>query len=84
MGPLTTQEARERFSDIVRHVADEKERVIVTRDGEQLVAIVPLEDLALVQAMEDRLDIEDAQAALKEAQEEGTISLGDLKKELGL
>jgi hypothetical protein len=31
----------------------------------------------------DRMDIEDARAALKEAKEKGTISLRDLMRELG-
>jgi hypothetical protein len=30
------------------------------------------------------VDLEDAIASLKEAEEKGTISLGDLKRELGL
>lgn len=36
------------------------------------------------EAIEDRQDIEDSQEALIEATEKGTISLKDLKKELGL
>jgi hypothetical protein len=34
--------------------------------------------------LELQADLEDARAALKEAQEQGTTSLVDLKKELGL
>lgn len=34
--------------------------------------------------LELRADLEDARAALKEAQEQGTTSLADLKLELGL
>lgn len=34
--------------------------------------------------LELQIDLEDARAALKEAREEGTISLEDLKQELGL
>jgi hypothetical protein len=45
---------------------------------------VPLEDLALVEALEDRTDLEEAREALREAQEKRTISLADLKAELGL
>lgn len=34
--------------------------------------------------LESQVDLEDARAALKEAKEQGTTSLADLKQELGL
>lgn len=43
----------------------------------------PIPDLALLESLEDRADIEEAQEALREAQEKGTTSLADLKAELG-
>jgi hypothetical protein len=55
----------------------------LTRAGEELVAVVPIEDLALVEALEDRADLAEARKALREAQEKGTISLAGLKAELG-
>jgi prevent-host-death family protein len=84
MNTLSTTEAHERFSELLRRVASDKERVVLTRAGEELVAIVPVEDLALVEALEDRADLEDAREALREAREKGTTSLADLKAELGL
>lgn len=50
---------------------------------ERPVAIVPVEDLALVESLEDRADIEEAREALREAREKGTTPLADLKAELG-
>ena len=84
MTTLSTTEAQEKFSELLRRVAAEKERIVLTRAGEELVAVVPIEDLALMEAAEDRADIEDAREALREAREEGTTSLADLKAELGL
>ncbi|PAX51259.1 DUF2281 domain-containing protein [Brunnivagina elsteri] len=43
-----------------------------------------LDFLLFLKAKEDKEDLEDAKAALKEAQQLGTISLGELKRELGL
>lgn len=83
MTTLSTAEARERFAELVRRVASDKERIVLTRDGQQVVAVVPLEDLALMEALEDRADLEEARTALREAREHGTTSLEDLKKELG-
>ena len=47
--------------------------------GKDLAAIVPMEDLELLQKLEDRLDLEAARAALKEAEQEGTIPWGKIK-----
>ena len=78
--------AREEFPEIVNRAAYGKERTIVSRRGKELAAIIPIEDLhfwtVLAQEKIDRIDLEDARAALKEAQEKGTIPLRDLMREL--
>ena len=38
------------------------------------MAIVPIEDVELLQELEDRFDLEAAEAAIAEAEEKGTIS----------
>lgn len=81
---MSTVELRENLSDAVNRAAFGKERVVLTRRGRKLAGIVPLEDIQLLEALEDRKDIEDAKKALKEAAKKGTISLDALKKELGL
>jgi hypothetical protein len=43
------------------------------------VAIIPLEDLQLIEAIEDQLDLQDAQKALKEAKRAGVVSLDTFK-----
>jgi antitoxin (DNA-binding transcriptional repressor) of toxin-antitoxin stability system len=45
------------------------ERVVVTRRGKPAAAIVPLEDLGLLQQIEDEMDAEAARGALTEARE---------------
>jgi prevent-host-death family protein len=84
MTTLSTTEAQEKFSELLRRVGADKERIVLTLAGEELVAVVPIEDLALVEALEDRADIEEAREALLEAREKGTTSLADFKAELGL
>jgi prevent-host-death family protein len=79
--------AREEFSEIVNRAAYGKERTIVSRRGKDLAAVIPVEDLQLLERLAreemDRIDIQDARAALKESVEKGTIPLLDLMKELG-
>jgi prevent-host-death family protein len=79
--------AREEFSEIVNRAAYGKERTIVSRRGKDLAAVIPVEDLQLLERLAreemDRIDIQDARVALKESIEKGTIPLLDLMKELG-
>jgi mRNA interferase RelE/StbE len=65
-------EARRDFSAICNRVAFGKERVVIGRHGKSRVAVIPYEDLQLLEELEDRLDLRAALAALKEAEEEGT------------
>lgn len=84
MTALTVSKAREVFSETVNHVAYTKERVMVERYGKAVMAMVPVEDLELLQDLEDRMDLSDARAAIAEAKKKGTKSWSVLKKELGL
>ena len=45
---------------------------------------MPIEDLAFLEELEDRLDLEEARAALAEAGTDGTIPWEKVKKDLGL
>ena len=42
---MTTVEARENFSELINQAAYGNERIILTRRGKALVAVVSLEDL---------------------------------------
>jgi prevent-host-death family protein len=84
MNSLSTAEARDRFSDVINRAAYGKERIVVTRRGKALVAVVPIEDVEWLRELEDRIDLEDARLAMAEVEEKGTISLDELTNELGL
>ena len=84
MSSLSTATARSQFSDIVNRAAFGKERVVLTRRGRELVAIVPIEDLRLLEELEDRLDLEDARSVLAVVDQEGTTSWEKIKSDLGL
>lgn len=80
----TASEARKTFSEVINQVAFGGERVIIHRHNKELAAVVPMGDLALLHDLETRIDLDDARNALKEAQEQGTVTLEDLKRQLGL
>ena len=87
MTRVNVSKAREELPEIVNRAAYGKERIIVSRRGRDLAAIVPIDDLHILERLSreeiDRIDIEAARAALKEAREKGTIPLRDLMRELG-
>jgi prevent-host-death family protein len=87
MTRLNVSKAREEFPEVVNRAAYGKERTIVSRRGKDLAAVIPIEDLRLLERLAqeemDRIDLEDARAALKEAEEKGTVPLRDLMRELG-
>jgi len=84
MTRVKASEARNDFATTLNRVAYGKNRVVLHRRGKDLAAIVPMEDLELLQKLEDRLDLEAAREALKEAGRKGTISWEKIKKDLGL
>jgi prevent-host-death family protein len=84
MAQVNTVNARAQFSDIINRAAFGKERVTLTRRGKEIVAVVPIEDVKLLEALEDKIDLEEARAVLAESKKKGTVSWEKVKKELGL
>jgi prevent-host-death family protein len=82
LNKISTAAARKNLAKIINRVAFGKEAFVLTRRGEPLAAIVSVEDLKRLQALEDREDIRDAWAARIESEER--ISWDDLKAELSL
>jgi prevent-host-death family protein len=83
MTRMNASEARNDFSSTMNRVAYGKDRVVLHRRGKDLVAIVPVEDLRLLEELEARVDLDEARAALKEAEKKGTIPWAKIKKDLG-
>jgi len=77
-------EARKDLSETLNRVRYKGERIVLHRRGKDVAALVPVEDLALLEELEDRVDLEAAREALLEASEKGTVSWDDVKKKLGL
>jgi prevent-host-death family protein len=74
-------EAKRTFGKTINRVAFGKERLLLERHGQDVAAVVPLDDLRLLEELEERFDLEAARRAL---QEPGSVSFEALKKELGL
>ena len=83
MASITTVVARNDFSSVLNRAAFGKERVILKRRGKAIAAVVPLEDLALLQSLEDQLDTAAVLASRKETRKKGTKPLAQLRAEVG-
>jgi prevent-host-death family protein len=86
MARIPASKVREGFSDTLNRVAYGRERVILHRRGKDVAAVVPMEDLKLIEAIEDRMDLEDARKALAGMKRKGhkPIPWEKLKAQLGL
>ena len=81
MTVVSITEAREHLSDYADRVASKGERLYVKRNGKPAFAMVSVEDMKLLEAIEDIIDIEEAQEALRRNK---FTSWKQAKKKLGL
>lgn len=82
MTTLSITEIRDNLSEAINRVAYNGERILVRRSGKDVVAIVPIDDLATLESLEDQRDIEAADAALAES--DNRIPYEQVRRELGL
>jgi prevent-host-death family protein len=64
-------ELREKLSDTLGRVTYGGERVTVIRSGKPVAALVPIDDLAALEALEDREDLRAALEAIRRAEADG-------------
>jgi prevent-host-death family protein len=83
---LGASQARDAFADTLNRVAYRGERIVLRRRGKDLAAIVPMEDLKLIQEREDQVDVREAKKALAEMKGKGEkpIPYETVRKRLGL
>jgi len=84
MSERRISEARESFSTTVNRVAFGGERVVLTRHGRRVAAVVPIEDLELLESLEDARDLDDVRAALSDPTNLERIGWEALKADLQL
>jgi len=81
MTNVSMTKARQDFTNIANRVIFGQERICVEKNNKPAVAVVPVSDVELLEALEDKIDLEEALKALKKP---GFIRLKDLKKKLGI
>jgi prevent-host-death family protein len=82
MASLELSDVRQKLADTINRVAYGKERILLRRRGKDVAALVSVEDLALLEELEHRSDVEAAREALAES--EDRIPYEQARQELGL
>lgn len=72
---------RDSFADTLNRVAFKGERIVLERHGKAVAALVPVEDLELLEELEDRLDVDALRAARDEP---GTVPYEEVRRKAGL
>lgn len=80
---VTAQQMQDQLSEFINQVAHNKEQIIITRRGKAIAVLISQDDFVLLQALQNKQDLEEALDALKEAREKGSIPIESIKEELG-
>jgi prevent-host-death family protein len=81
MTRLTASAVRDSLGDTLNRVAYRGERILLERHGKAVAALVSVEDLSLLEALEDRLDLK---AVRKARQEDGAVPYEEIRQKAGL
>lgn len=81
MTTISISSIREHISEVVSNVLFKGDRVCIERNGKPACALVSIDDLKLLEAIENKADIEAAKESLARNDFAG---LDELQKELGL
>jgi len=80
---MGVSDARDHLSEVVDRTRYTQDRVVLTKRGREVGAIISIDDLKLLEMLEDQLDIKEARQALQESH--GVrISYDEVRKKLGL
>ena len=82
---VSLTELRESLPDTIGRVAHGKERLLIKRHNRPVAAMVPMDDVRLLEMLDDLLDVNAAAEALEEIANGGELkSAAEFRKELGL
>jgi len=86
MAHVTASELRQDMSAAINRVAFGHERIILRRNKKDLAAIIPIEDLELLEELESRLDLEAYRKAKKAFEKDGkkTVPFEEVCREMGI
>lgn len=81
---LKVSAARKDFAETINKAAYGKERILIEKFGKDVAAVVPIDDLRLLEELEDHLDMESVRKAIANPKNSKPIAWNKVKKDLGL
>jgi prevent-host-death family protein len=88
METLSCREVKDHMAEILNRVAYNHKRYKIARHNKEMAIIISIEEWEVIekilQKLEDEEDIYEAQIALKEIEEKGSIPFDEMKKRVGL
>ena len=88
METLSCREVKDHMAEILNRVAYNNKRYKIARHNKDMAIIISIQEWEaiekLLQRLENEEDIQEAQLALTEIEEQGSISFEEMKKRIGL
>jgi len=81
MTKVSMTKARQDFTNIANRVMYGDERICIQKNNKAAFALIPIDDLEVLEALEDKIDVQAAKAAMKKGK---FIDLEVLIKQLGI
>jgi len=83
---VSVGDARSILAELLNRAAYRGERILLHRRGKEVAALVPVEDLRLLEVLEDRHDAQEAKRILAEmeARSETPVPYEQVRRKLGL
>jgi len=83
MDTVTATELKNRIGATLNDVEFRGQRVVLKRQGRPAAAIIPIEDLRLLERLEDELDVRELERVLADPNEEW-LTLDEVERDLDL
>ncbi len=85
MTTVSMTDLHDHLPDTIERVRYTKDRVLVQKHNKEVAAVVSVEDVRLLEALEDLVDLHAAIEALHEMESDGgSVTVEEFRQELGL
>ena len=81
---ISIADLRARLGDLVSRVSYKHDRVVITKHGKPVAALISASDMEKFQELEDWNDVQAIKAGLRDAKKNGAVPLETVLRELGL
>jgi hypothetical protein len=81
---VSSRDAKNNFGQIAGEVGFAKHRIIITRNRRDFMALIPIDDLKLLQTLEDYFEAQLVERVREDIRSHGTVSHEEIAEEFGL